>query len=70
MEFDKRKSESMRLMKNLLDGKTKLTTLNLVEFSKEKFKSQIRAKLSKHVIEFLKENEKVELEYFEDEIIN
>jgi len=66
-DFDKRKSESMRLFNNLLDGNTKLTTLNLVEFSKEKFRNQTDAKLSKHVIEFLKEHEKIELEYFEDE---
>lgn len=66
-DFDKRRSESIRLFKFLLDGHTKLTTLNLVEFSKEKFRNQTEAKLSKHVIEFLKEHEKVELEYFDDE---
>ena len=66
-DFEKRKSNSIILLKKLLAGETKLTALNLVEFSKEKFKNNCNAKLSKHVVEFLKEKENIELEYFEDQ---
>lgn len=66
-DFEKQRIKSMSMMKNLLDGQTKLTKLNLIEFSKEKFKNRTNAKLSRHVVEFLKEHENIELEYFEDE---
>ena len=66
-DFVKRKSQAIPMINDLIEGKTKLSKLELIEFSKEKFRNHTKAKLSKKMISFLKEKEKIELEYFEDE---
>lgn len=66
-DFYKSKSQALRNFSRLVDNQTKLTKLNLIELSNETFKSRIRAKLSKSVLSFLKENEGLQIEEFQNE---
>lgn len=63
--FHKGKGEAMRVVNAVLNKETKLTKLNLIELSKEAFRSRICAKISKPFLKFLKENENLQLEDFE-----
>lgn len=66
-DFYKSKSQALRNFSRLVDNQTKLTKLNLIELSNETFRSRIRAKLSKSVLSFLKENEGLQIEEFQKE---
>lgn len=65
-DFFKNKSLSLDMQNQLLNGKTKLNTLKLIETSKEDYRSYTKAKLSKNVIALLKEKEDIILEFSED----
>lgn len=52
-----RKSQAMKFQKLILTKETKLSKLNLIEISKENFQDRNRAKLTRKVTDFLKDNE-------------
>src|SRR5690606_10424034 len=60
-------TSSLYYFNSILDGEFKLTTLKLIELSKENYRNQIRAKLSKNLLKFLRENENIQIEFFEEE---
>lgn len=60
------KGTSMLFINRIIDGKTKLTKLNLIELSKETYRNRTKAKLSKNMLKFLKEKENIKLEFFEE----
>lgn len=66
-DFNKKKSTTMATLTYLLEGKTKLTKLDLIEFNKVQFRNSCNARLSKKMVRFLKEKEHIELEYLDHE---
>jgi len=66
-DYHKDQNSSLYYFNSILDGEFKLTTLKLIELSKENYRNQIRAKLSKNLLKFLRENENIQIEFFEEE---
>ncbi|MGC4128097.1 MAG: ATP-binding protein [Bergeyella sp.] len=64
--YNDNRGQSMESVNEIIDGKTRLTTLNLIELSKETYRNRTNAKLSKNFLKFLKENESINLEFFEE----
>ena len=56
-EYFTRKSQAMKFQKLIINKETKLSKFNLIEISKENFQDRNRAKLTRKVIGFLKDNE-------------
>ena len=52
-----RKSQAMKFQKLILNKETKLSKLNLIEISEENFQDRNKAKLTRKVVDFLKDNE-------------
>lgn len=65
-DFCKSKSVSLLHQNFILDGKTKLHTLKLIELSKETYKNHTKAKLSKNVVQLLKEKEDIIIDFGEE----
>src|SRR5690606_33204769 len=66
-DYYKDKGASLMFLNMILDGQTKLTQHNLIEFSKENYRNRISAKLSKNLLKFLREKENIQVEFFEEE---
>ena len=60
------KGKVMFYFEKIIDKKTKLTIHNLIELSKENYRNRTKAKLSKSMLKYLKENENIKLEFFEE----
>lgn len=56
-EYFNRKSQAMKFQKLIINKETKLSKFNLIEISKENFQDRNKAKLTKKVVDFLKDNE-------------
>ncbi|SEF51267.1 ATPase family associated with various cellular activities (AAA) [Halpernia humi] len=56
-DYFPKKSQAMRFHKLIINKETKLSKLNLIEISKENFQNRNKAKLSKKVTDFLRDNE-------------
>lgn len=56
-DYFTRKSQAMKFQKLIINNETKLSKFNLVEISKENFQDRNRAKLTRKVTDFLKDNE-------------
>lgn len=52
-----RKSQAMKFQKLILSEETRLSKLNLIEISKDNFQDQKKAKLTRKVVDFLKDKE-------------
>lgn len=65
-DFFKDKGSGLLFQNQLLNGKTKLTKIKLIELSKDSYRNSCKAKLSKNIIELLKEKENIILEFGED----
>lgn len=63
--YKKYKRDSLTAQNRILDEKTKLHQYQLIELSKEVYKSKTRAKLSKSIIRLLKEQENIVLNFCE-----
>lgn len=66
-DYHKEKSIAMELVNAVINGETRLTMLKLIEIQKAKYRNHSNAKLSKNVVKLLKETQKLELEFTEDE---
>lgn len=65
--FCKYKSKTLGHVGLILEHQTKLTKLDLIELSSEAFRTRIKAKLSKKMLRFLKDNEGIQLDDFQAE---
>lgn len=63
-DYYKRKSESVVAFNEIIQGKSKLTKLDLIELSKGQFVRKTLAKLSSKMIKFLSEKEGIKLDNF------
>ncbi len=66
-DFYKKKSTAMATLTYLLEGKTRLTKLDLIEFNKVQFRNSCNAKLSKKMVSFLKDKEKIDFDFSDHE---
>src|SRR5690606_10766788 len=66
-DYHKDQNSSLYYFNSILDGESKLTTLKLIELSKENYRNRISAKLSKNLLKFLREKENIQIEFFEEE---
>lgn len=65
-DYYKSKSMSLTFQNRILNGETKLHKLKLIELSKETYKNRTKAKLSKNVVQLLKEQENIILDLGEE----
>lgn len=65
-DFYKNRSKSINALNKVLNKETKLNTLKLIEISKEEYKNHTKAKLSKNIIQLLKEKEDIILDFGEN----
>ncbi len=66
-DYKPRKGTQIDLTENLINGKSKLTSFQLIEFSNSQYRNRTKAKLTNSALKLLKEKENIRLEYFEDE---